>query len=96
MGGHDFGRELGHTIGFDGRKLPVLDTTFGDRGRDQKSRWFSWIISGVFTTRFHDRQTLDYSQVDSQASKYKSVNFGAEKRSSSPSQRDQMGCDRAG
>ena len=44
LGGHDLGHESGHEIGVHAlfRKLSVVDTTFGDHDRDQRSRRFFW------------------------------------------------------
>ena len=38
------------------RRQTAADAKFTNR--DQWSRWFFWLISGVFMTRFHDRQPL--------------------------------------
>jgi len=41
------------------RRQTAADAKFTNR--DQWSRWFFWLISGVFMTRFHDRLPLNWT-----------------------------------
>ena len=58
MGGHDLGRGrgIGHEFGSHdlSRELLVPDTTFGDRDRDQSSRWVFRRVSEVLTNKYDE------------------------------------------